>query len=233
MFIDSANRLIEEYKEKCIRLEELLKSKTDEYKSNLQKTKEDYENQINTLNNIIEEGKKELCNMQNELKEKNEEILRLTSINDELLKDCKLDITFEIFAEELATDITELERLQKENQEMKSKLNDYDETTKEIQSKINALEKEKSNLNKNHEDELKNKNDRIKGLENEINNKVNEINSKANDIKKLKETEKKLKKEISEFDSKMQSKQSVMQTQKALTQCLALKCKVNTILMKI
>ena len=148
--------------------------------------------------------------MQNELKEKNEEILRLTSINDELLKDCKLDITFEMFAEEPATDIKELERLQKENQEMKSKLNDYDETTKEIQSKINALEKEKSNLNKNHEDELKNKDDRIKGLENEINNKVNEINSKANDIKKLKETEKKLKKEISEFDSKMQSKQSVI-----------------------
>ena len=194
-------RLLEEYKDKYIKQEDEVKKKYRAYEKEIEelkkywsKEKDNLLSNIKKLKSTIEVNANELQRTQEQLLKKDKENYELMKVKEELLKECKLDIAFNIIEDrqiitpqelnKLHEDKTKLmkdnESLKKENKELKMM---KEKLKRNLREERESYEKERSNyeevskdqqrtLNKEQTFLLKNK----ERLEHELSIKCDIIN---------------------------------------------------------
>eukprot|EP00826_Nyctotherus_ovalis_P021280 TRINITY_DN1683_c0_g2_i3.p1 TRINITY_DN1683_c0_g2~~TRINITY_DN1683_c0_g2_i3.p1 ORF type:complete len:205 (-),score=58.10 TRINITY_DN1683_c0_g2_i3:46-660(-) len=99
--VEDARKVIEEYKEKCSRLEEIIRDKSEEYEANRNDILTQWTNERENLNarvdrceKRIEAKQQEISEMQNEIDKTKEELIRMTRIKQGLEVDNILNVTY-------------------------------------------------------------------------------------------------------------------------------------------
>jgi len=162
--MERANKVIEEYKEKCERLEGNIKNiaiEYDQYKENIKKQLEEnsmrYKETLSNYDDKIRE-------LENKLLEKDECILELSTENKELMSECALNITYNIPAMDYIIDITEIYKLREENKNIGIKYTEAEKIVQRIHMREQWFNKEISEATQRHNEELRVKEEKIKEL---------------------------------------------------------------------
>jgi len=237
--LETANRLIEEYKEKYMRLEEAMKQKLNEFnqhelenKLRTKKTAEEYKKQVHIKDTTIKELNDKLRNMEIKCKEIEEELIKVKELNEELLKDSGISVNFNLFADEPIADIEEIKRLKEENKKYKMEIDNFDETKKGIEDQVCDLQKEILSLEEKYAKELCVKCEAIKNIENIIRD-TNEqmIQSKAKEIdlqKQLTDSHTQIRSKAREIEVLEQKKKEMKAEIKTLiVKCQCLKSEIT------